>query len=210
LERFLDGWRLVLYDPPKRSQRDVLVASHCADPQEPIVMKRNRIASSGLVALLAGFALLVVAVSASSAEHGRPRTAGRSSVGVRLTPLGKILVDSRGRTLYLFKGDRPNVSTLSRAGLIVWPAFTSTGTPRAAGGAKATSLATIIARGGRRQVTYNRHPLYYYVGDQAPGETHGQGLNQFGGLWYVLAPSGNAITSAPRTAPVSQYPNVGY
>jgi predicted lipoprotein with Yx(FWY)xxD motif len=173
-------------------------------------MKRNRFASSSLVALLAGAALLIVAVSASSAENGRPRTAGRASVSVRQTPLGKILVDSHGRTLYLFKGDRPNASTLSRAGLIVWPAFTSTGTPRAAGGAKAASVATIIARGGRRQVTYDRHPLYYYIGDQAPGETHGQGLNQFGGLWYVVAPSGNAVTSAPRTAPASQSPNVGY
>jgi Secreted repeat of unknown function len=95
-------------------------------------------------------------------------------------------------------------------GLIVWPAFTSNGTPRAAGGAKAVRVATIIARGGRRQVTYNRHPLYYYVGDQAPGETHGQGLNQFGGLWYVVSPSGNAVTSAPRTAPAAQCPKVGY
>lgn len=172
-------------------------------------MKRNRFASSGLIALLAGFTLLVVAVSASSAESGLPRTAARSSVGVRQTPLGKILVDSRGRTLYLFKGDRPNVSTLSRAGLIVWPAFTSTGTPRAVGGAKAASVATIIAR-GRRQVTYNHHPLYYYAGDQGPGETNGQGLNQFGALWYVVGPSGNAVTRAPRTAPVSQSPNVGY
>ncbi|HEV2924532.1 MAG TPA: hypothetical protein VGW98_10890 [Solirubrobacteraceae bacterium] len=173
-------------------------------------MKRNRFASSGLVALVAGVALLILAVSASSAENVRQRNSGRSSVGVRQTPLGKILVDSRGRTLYLFKGDRPNASTLSRAGLIVWPAFTSTGTPRATGGAKAASVATISARGGRRQVSYNRHPLYYYIGDQAPGETHGQGLNQFGGLWYVVAPSGNALTSASRTAPASQSPNVGY
>jgi len=171
-------------------------------------MKRNRFVSSGLVALLAGLALLVVAASASNAENGRPRTAARFSVGVRQTPLGKVLVDAHGRTLYLFKGDRPNVSRLSRAGLAVWPAFASTGRPRAEGGAKAASIGT-IGRSGRRQVTYNRHPLYYYVGDQGPGETNGQGLNQFGALWYVLAPNGNAVTGSTR-APAAQAPNVGY
>jgi predicted lipoprotein with Yx(FWY)xxD motif len=172
-------------------------------------MRRNRFVPAGLVAVLAGVALLAVAVSASSAQNGRSRTAARSGVGVRQTPLGKILVDSHGRTLYLFKGDRPNVSRLSRAGLAVWPAFTWTGRPRAEGGAKAASIGTIIGRSGRRQVTYNRHPLYYYVGDQGPGETNGQGLNQFGALWYVLAPNGNAITGA-REAPAAQTPHIGY
>jgi predicted lipoprotein with Yx(FWY)xxD motif len=172
-------------------------------------MKRNRVASSGPLALLAALALLVVAVSASSAENGRPRAAARSSVGVRQTPLGKVLVDAHGRTLYLFKGDRPNVSRLSRAGLAVWPAFAWIGRPRAEGGARAASIGMIIGRSGRRQVTYNRHPLYYYVGDQGPGETNGQGLNQFGGLWYVLAANGNAITRAAK-APASQAPNGGY
>jgi hypothetical protein len=120
-------------------------------------MKRNRFVSPGLVALLVGFALLLLTVSARSAENG--------------------------------------------------PAFAATGRPRAEGGAKAASIGTIIGRSGRRQVTYNRHPLYYYVGDQRPGETNGQGLNQFGALWYVLAPNGNAIT---RATPGAQTPSVGY
>ena len=172
-------------------------------------MRRNRFVSSGILAVLAGLALLAVAVSASGAKNGRTRTAARSGVGVRQTQLGKILVDSHGRTLYLFKGDQPNVSRLSRAGLAVWPVFASTGAPRAEGGVKPASIAATTGRSGRRQVTYNRHPLYYYVGDQGPGETNGQGLNQFGALWYVLAPNGNAITGA-RKAPAAQAPNVGY
>jgi hypothetical protein len=54
-------------------------------------------------------------------------------------------------------------------------------------------------------VTYNGHPLYYYVGDRQAGSTAGQGLNQFGALWYVLSPSGNAVTSAPVTpAPAAE------
>jgi predicted lipoprotein with Yx(FWY)xxD motif len=42
-------------------------------------------------------------------------------------------------------------------------------------------------------VTYNGHPLYYYAGDQKPGDIKGQGLNQFGAAWYVLGANGNKI-----------------
>ena len=66
---------------------------------------------------------------------------------------------------------------------------------------------------GVKQVTYQGHPLYYYVGDSNPGSTRGQGLNEFGALWYVLGPSGNAITSAPSTsaaAPAAPAASYGY
>jgi predicted lipoprotein with Yx(FWY)xxD motif len=42
-------------------------------------------------------------------------------------------------------------------------------------------------------VTYAGHPLYYYVGDRKAGDVRGQGLNQFGGKWYALRPSGRVI-----------------
>jgi predicted lipoprotein with Yx(FWY)xxD motif len=44
------------------------------------------------------------------------------------------------------------------------------------------------------QVTYNGHPLYYYVGDTNPGDTNGEQLNQFGGLWYAVSPSGMQVS----------------
>jgi hypothetical protein len=47
-------------------------------------------------------------------------------------------------------------------------------------------------------VTYNGHPVYYFVGDHNPGQTAGQGLNEFGARWYVLSPAGTAITAAPK------------
>ena len=46
---------------------------------------------------------------------------------------------------------------------------------------------------GRLQVTYAGHPLYRYVGDRRPGQVLCQGVPEFGGTWYVVAPSGNAI-----------------
>ena len=70
------------------------------------------------------------------------------------------------------------------------------------------------ASGPVKQVTYNGHPLYYYVGDHAPGSTNAQQLKEFGALWYVLAPSGSAITSTvpsnPTPAPAAPTSSCGY
>ena len=57
----------------------------------------------------------------------------------------------------------------------------------------ASRISTIKGSGGKPQVTYNGHPLYYYAGDSPPGATKGQGLNQFGAEWYVIAPNGSKI-----------------
>jgi predicted lipoprotein with Yx(FWY)xxD motif len=114
-------------------------------------------------------------------------------IGVRRTSHGKTLVDGHGRTLYLFEADRPNMSNCTTSCLAVWPALTSSkATPRARGGAVAGKIGTIRSHAGR-QVTYAGHPLYRYVGDHKPGDTKGQGLDQFGAKWYVLAPSGRKI-----------------
>jgi predicted lipoprotein with Yx(FWY)xxD motif len=150
-------------------------------------------------------ALLVVTgvgVSGSSAHskaYGAARSVRRShatassALAVRRTSLGRTLVDARGRTLYLFEADRPNLSNCSSACLSVWPALTTQHRPGARGGAVASKIGTIPARGGKRQVTYAGHPLYYYVGDRKPGDTSGQGLNQFGAKWYALSPAGRKI-----------------
>jgi hypothetical protein len=74
---------------------------------------------------------------------------------------------------------------------------------KAEGSAQAAKLGTTTS--GVKQVTYNGHPLYYYVGDHTPGDTKGQGLTEFGALWFVLAPSGsankNSAASNPAPAP---------
>jgi predicted lipoprotein with Yx(FWY)xxD motif len=129
-----------------------------------------------------------------TARPARPsRVTASSALAVRRTPLGRTLVDARGRTLYLFEADRPNLSNCSNACLSVWPALTTQRRPGARGGAVASKIGTIPARGGKRQVTYAGRPLYYYVGDRKPGDTNGQGLNQFGAKWYVLSPAGKKI-----------------
>ncbi len=121
------------------------------------------------------------------------------------------MVDANGRTLYLFEGDKRNRSTLSHAGFAVWPAFTSGGNPQAENGVSAAHIA-VIKSDGKRQVTYYGHPLYYYVVDKTSGETHGQGLKEFGALWYVLSPTGSSVTSAPSApaAATTESPGYGY
>ena len=146
---------------------------------------------------------MLVATSGASTTKAQPTVAAASAISVKQTSLGPTLVDANGRTLYLFEGDKPNVSTLSAAGQAIWPPSrpprTASAEPRGGG-----QIGTVAQARGGAQVTYNGHPLYYYVGDHGPGQTTGQGLNQFGALWYVLGPGGNAVTSAPTSpAPAS-------
>ena len=104
--------------------------------------------------------------------------------------LGKILVDSKGRTLYLFEKDTGPSSTCSGACATSWPPFPTHVTPKAGTGTTAPLIGTTKRSDGTTQVTYNEHPLYYYAGDSSPGDTNGQNLDQFGAEWYVLSPAG--------------------
>jgi predicted lipoprotein with Yx(FWY)xxD motif len=164
-------------------------------------MSRTRISLMAAVAVVvAALVAVVVATSGASTNKTTPSAAAGSAISVKQTPLGPTLVDANGRTLYLFNADKPNVSKLSAAGQAIWPPFTASAKPRALGGAIARRIGTIAHGGGRAQITYNGHPLYYYVGDHGPGQTRGQGLNQFGALWYVLSANGSAVTSAPAAS----------
>lgn len=172
-------------------------------------MKRNRLITSSLAVLVAGVVALTIAVSGSASKPKPTRVNAGSAASVKHTSLGNTLVDANGRTLYLFQGDKPNVSTLSRAGFAVWPAFTATGRPQATDGVSATHIATIQSD-GMRQVTYYGHPLYYYVGDKSVGEANGQGLKEFGALWYVLSGKGKAVTSMPSPPATAAPESSGY
>jgi Secreted repeat of unknown function len=75
----------------------------------------------------------------------------------------------------------------------------------AAGDAQAGCSAGLRAAGGTRsdgskQATYDGHPLYYFAGDSGPGQTSGQGSDSFGAKWWLVAPTGAAITGAGTAA----------
>ncbi len=125
--------------------------------------------------------------SSSSAATGTAVTTVHTSLGTVLAAGPKRL------TVYLFAADTGAASTCSGACAQVWPPVTTSGAPKAEGGAQAADLGTITRADGTKQLTYKGHPLYYYVSDQQSGETTGQGVNSFGAPWYVLAPSGSEI-----------------
>ena len=110
--------------------------------------------------------------------------------------LGKILVDSQGRTLYLFQKDTGTKSACSGACASAWPPLRATGKPTVGSGARASMVGTTTAVRRKPQVTYNGHPLYLYSGDQSAGDTNGQGLTASAANWYVLSPAGSTITTS--------------
>ena len=121
-------------------------------------------------------------------------TASGATVGTAKDPqLGTILVDAKGRTLYLFEKDQGAKSSCYGGCASVWPPLTTGGRPQAGPGASAALLGTTSRTDGTTQLTYNGHPLYYYISDTQPGQTSGEGLNQFGAGWDVLSAAGNKI-----------------
>jgi predicted lipoprotein with Yx(FWY)xxD motif len=136
------------------------------------------------------------AAKAAAAAPAAPVKAATSAPTVSLaqSKFGKILVGSNGRTLYDFVADKTSMSTCYGACASLWPPLTVTGTPKAGPGIVASLLGTTKRTDGTTEVTYNGHPLYYYVADTKPGQTTGQDINQFGALWYVLTADGKQVT----------------
>jgi len=149
-------------------------------------------------------ALLVAACSsngsaAGAAASGATSASGSTSTtGTVITTAsgsgGSFLTSSSGRALYLWVKDPMNKSVCSGACAGAWPPVVASGTVTASGGASASDLGTITRSDGTKQVTYDGHPLYYFVGDSNPGTDSGQGSNSFGAKWWLVAPSGSAIT----------------
>lgn len=121
---------------------------------------------------------------------------GAATVKVAQTKLGPVLVGAGGRTLYLFDKDNGTSSQCSGRCAQVWPPALSTGAPKALGGAAKGMLGVTKRADGQEQITYAGHPLYGYAGDDAAGQTTGQGLDQFGAEWYVVSPGGTKVESS--------------
>jgi predicted lipoprotein with Yx(FWY)xxD motif len=156
-----------------------------------------------LVAVLAAAACSSATASTGSAPAAGS-SASASATGTVITThagsAGAFLTDGSGRTVYLWAKDGMNMSSCSGACAAAWPPVPATGALTAAGGAKASDLGTITRPGGTKQVTYDGHPLYYFVGDSAAGQTNGQGSDNFGAKWWLVAPSGAQITASDTAA----------
>ena len=136
-------------------------------------MKHGRsmtFAAAGALLLLAALAVAGCG-GGSNASSGPPKTAsgGIATVGLSKASLGSILVNSQGRTLYLFTRDSGATSNCSGACAVNWPPLRASGKPTIGSGAKASLVSTTTRSDGARQLTYNGHPLYLFKGDKSPG-----------------------------------------
>ncbi len=139
--------------------------------------------------------VLAAAVPTSAALAANHRGAvvklGRSS-------LGPIIVDSHGRTLYLSTRDKRGKSSCYGKCARAWPPLITRGKPRAMSGARSALLGTTRRTDGRLQVTYHRHPLYYFAGDKRAGQTNGAGFTAFGGRFDPVSAAGTAVRTRAK------------
>jgi predicted lipoprotein with Yx(FWY)xxD motif len=131
-------------------------------------------------------------------------------VGVSSTGIGQVLVNSQGRTLYLFKADQGTKSACTGACAAAWPPLLVTGKPTVGSGISASLIGTSSRPEGTTQVTYNGHPLYLFAQDQKAGQTNGQGVSAFGAAWFALDSAGNQVSAAPSTSTGSGGGGLGY
>jgi predicted lipoprotein with Yx(FWY)xxD motif len=159
--------------------------------------------------LIPAAAIMAIAISAcgssSSSANDDPAPTGAetaaltaSAKGPKLkivdSDYGKILANGQGRALYLFTADTGKASTCSGDCATAWPPYIVKKKPVAGPGVKSGKIGTTRRSDGTLQATYAGHPVYFYEGDNEPGEALCQAVNEFGGYWYVLRASGKAVT----------------
>jgi predicted lipoprotein with Yx(FWY)xxD motif len=136
--------------------------------------------------------LLFLAAGGSAGAAHKAQTG--ATLTVRSTRFGSILFDGRGRALYAFTRDpRGGRSQCYGACARKWPVYFAAGRPLAGKGVTRSLISTARRRDGRRQITYNGRPLYYYSGDKSPGEILCQNVDEFRGTWLVVRPNGKLV-----------------
>ena len=132
--------------------------------------------------------------------EGGPRMTN-AQVNLAANPgLGSFLVDSSGRSLYMWEADEFNKSNCYDRCAEVWPPLLTIGTARASEGVSNQLLSFARRQDGSSQVTYKGWPLYYYAPDGKPGDVRGQNSRGFGALWLVLSPTGDLLRGTPTVA----------
>jgi predicted lipoprotein with Yx(FWY)xxD motif len=128
--------------------------------------------------------------AATSAAAGSSASTSAITLKTANGSAGIWLTDQTGRTLYLYTVDKGTTSACYGACAKLWPPLTATGSVSVSGDASATEIGSTTRTDGSKQVTYGGHPLYYFAGDTAPGQTKGQGLQK---VWYLIGPVGNVM-----------------
>ena len=138
-------------------------------------------------------AVLVAAAFGDTSSAAPPQASKGTLVALGKTALGKVLVDARGRTLYLFEKDKHGMSACYGACASYWPPLLGPAKARPGSGVRASLLGVTRRADGKRQVTYAGHPLYTFAVDTKAGQTSGEGRKDFGASWDVVSATGRAV-----------------
>ena len=154
-------------------------------------------------ALVLGAALTMVALTFAACGGGGvttlsapPTTDPSLTLSLIHSPYGPVLATGTGHALYDFLPDTPTRSACTNDGCVFqWPPLLETGPVRVGPGVKRSLVGTLRRPDGTTQLSYGGHPLYTYNLDVKPGEITGQAIDQDGGPWFVLNPSGHQIVT---------------
>jgi predicted lipoprotein with Yx(FWY)xxD motif len=153
----------------------------------PAITRAAATASAALA--VAALVLLGVAIAGASSPSPAAPSKGLKTAAISGT---MVLTNARGFTLYWFAPDTPTASKCYGSCAAYWPPVTGTAT---ASPGLPGRIGTITRSGGARQLSYDGHPLYTYIGDSAPGQANGNNLNLNGGLWHEVLVSGEEPAS---------------
>jgi predicted lipoprotein with Yx(FWY)xxD motif len=153
-----------------------------------------------LLALLAAAAAAAVLAACSSGtsssgsggSNGSSPAAASGTLKTAKIGSATVLTNAKGFTLYSFAPDTSTKSNCNGSCVTYWPPVKGA---VSASGVKGT-FGTIKRSDGSIQATFDGHPLYTYVGDTAPGQAKGNGLNLSGGVWHEITTSGSAATTS--------------
>lgn len=140
------------------------------------------------------------APTTSAAGTAAPATAGASTpasaaeLKTASTSAGRVVVDAKGMSVYLFTKDTKDSGTSACTGscIAAWPPVLASSEAPSVDGITG-KVGTIATPDGKKQLTINGMPVYYYAKDRAPGDVTGQGV---GGVWFLVTPAGEMVSSA--------------
>lgn len=176
-------------------------------------LRHKGVRALGVGMALAAVATLAAACGSSGASGTTSTTAGAGAGGnsgssthavltaATVSKVGKVLVDSKGWTVYIFSKDKNGKPTCDTGACAsIWPPVYVTGSPTAGTGVKASMLGTVKTASGKLQLTYDHWPLYTYTGDTAAGQANGEGISAFGGKWSAITTAGTAVASSSSSS----------
>jgi predicted lipoprotein with Yx(FWY)xxD motif len=131
------------------------------------------------------------AATTETTQSTEPEGSG-TTIKLAGSQFGRILFGENDQAIYLFEKESGPKSECYGECAAAWPPVLTEGGPRPGPGVKGAKLGVTEREDGGTQVTYNGHPLYYYA-DEGPGEVTCHNVDEFGGLWLVVDPAGNAV-----------------